>query len=313
MPGLPPEIRPDALRDHLEAQYGDPVSALERLDAGVFRVDRREQPSWVARVFPPARPIEDVHADAALLGALERRGFPAERCAHEEPVSTLDECGVLVTEFVPAAAPLRPGRPAAILGVLLGRLHAEPGAGLREGGAWHHLSFAGGPREEIAAASSMLEETLPRVSVRQLSLYDQLRDEVDGADDCHDLPHAFVHPDFVPANAIPTPDERLVVVDWTGAGRGPRLWSLGFLLFAAGSRSPRLIDLVVSRYRRHVTLEPEELTRLAAAIRARPLMLACWAYCAGRMELETAVLRVSEANAAAARIAEHARRAFESG
>ena len=82
-----------------------------------------------------------------------------------------------------------------------------------------------------------------------------------------DLPHAFVHPDFVPANAIPTPDERLVIVDWAGAGRGPRLWSLGFLLWASGARSMRLVDVVVSRYRRHVVLEPEELTRLAWAIR----------------------------------------------
>jgi Bacterial transcriptional regulator len=32
----------------------------------------------------------------------------------------------------------------------------------------------------------------------------------------------LVHPDFVPAKAIPTPDERLVLVDWTGAGRTTR-------------------------------------------------------------------------------------------
>lgn len=119
-----------------------------------------------------------------------------------------------------------------------------------------------------------------------------------------------MHPDFVPANAIATPDERLVIVDWTGAGRGPRLWSLGFLLFAVGSRSPRLIDLVVSRYRRHVKLEPEELTRLEGAIRARPLMLECWSFCAGRRELGDALERVSDANVVAARIADHARRAF---
>jgi len=43
---------------------------------------------------------------------------------------------------------------------------------------------------------------------------DRLREEVQATDDCEDLPHAFVHPDFVPANAIPTADERLVVVDW---------------------------------------------------------------------------------------------------
>ena len=45
---------------------------------------------------------------------------------------------------------------------------------------------------------------------------------------------AFVRPDFVLANAIPTADQRLAIIEWIGAGRGPRLWSLGFLLWASG-------------------------------------------------------------------------------
>jgi len=281
------------------------------LDVGVFRVDLDGNASWVARVFPAARSLADVEGDAAILRALERRGFPAERCAHPEPVSCLDGQGVLVTGFVAAGPTLAPGRPAAILGALLGRLHTNPGAGLRVGGAWHHLSLVGGPREEVTAAGALLEEALPRVGVRQLSLYDRLRDQVDAVDDCHDLPHAFVHPDFVPANAIPTPDGHLVIVDWTGAGRGPRLWSLGFLLWAAGARSLRLVDVAVSRYRQHIALEPEELVRLAGAIRARPLMLECWAFCAGRRELADAVERISAAAELADTIALRARPALE--
>lgn len=217
---------------------------------------------------------------------------------------------MLVTGFVEPGPPLRPGRGAAILGELLGRLHASPGTGFRPGGAWHHLSLVGGPREEVAAARALLEEALPRVGVRELSLYERLRDEVDGVDDCRDLPHAFVHPDFVPANAIPTPDERLVIVDWTGSGRGPRLWSLGFLLWAAGARSMRLVDVAASRYRQHITLEPEELARLAGAIHARPLMLECWAFCAGRRKLADAVKRTSAAAGLADTIAIQARQAL---
>jgi hypothetical protein len=99
-------------------------------------------------------------------------------------------------------------------------LHARPGRGLRPGGARHHLSPTGGPREEIAAAAELLGGAVGEVPVRQLAPFDRLREAVDGADDCADLPHALVHPDFVPANVIPTPDARAVVVDWTGAGRG---------------------------------------------------------------------------------------------
>ncbi len=257
------------LAAHLAGTYDISVSGIGTLDSGVFRVDRSDGPSWVARVFPPARALEGVEGDAAILRALERAGFPAERCAHPNATSIFEEQGVLVSEFVEPAPALRPGRTAAILGALLGRLHANPGSGLREGGAWHHLSFVGGPREEIAAARGRLEDAQSRVGLRELDDYHRVCDAVEQLDDCHDLPHAFVHPDFVSANAIPTADERLVIVDWTGAGRGPRLWSLGFLLWACGHRSPRLLDAAVSRYRRHVTLEPDELARLAGAIRAR--------------------------------------------
>ena len=81
----------------------------------------------------------------------------------------------------------------------------------------------------------MLEEHASQIGLRELGDYHRLCDLVEQSDDCSDLPHAFVHPDFVLANAIPTADERLVIVDWAGAGRGPRLWAIGFLLWAAGS------------------------------------------------------------------------------
>ena len=45
------------------------------------------------------------------------------------------------------------------------------------------------------------------------------------------VPEAFVHPDFVPVNAIATASgPGLPILDWTNAGRGPRGWSLGFIL-----------------------------------------------------------------------------------
>ncbi len=287
------------------------MAGVLELDVGVFRVDRRDGPSWVARVFRAERPAADVAAEAELLRALEEAGFPAERCADGEPVSGWEEQTVLVTEFVEAAAPLKPpGRPAALLGAMLGGLHARPGTRLRAGGAWHHLSFTGGPREEIAAGADLLDEAVSEVPARQLAIFDRLREAVERADDCDDLPHALVHPDFVPANAIPTPDERLVIVDWTGAGRGPRLWSLGFLLWAAGARHPRLVDVVVSRYRKRVTLEPEELDRLEGAIGGRPLMLDCWSFCHGRRSLAATVERIDETRELANKIAARARRAF---
>lgn len=299
-----------AVGRHVQERYGIEVAGVVGLEAGVFRVDRRDGPSWVARVFAAGRPVADVKAEAVLLGALEQGGFPAERCAHDEPVSELSGQPVLVTKFVMPAAPLKPGRPAALLGAMLGALHSRPGTSFRRGGAWHHLSFTGGPREEIAAAGELIDDAVGQVPTRQLAMFDRLREAVERADDCEDLPHALVHPDFVPANAIPTADERLVIVDWTGAGRGPRLWSLGFLLWAAGTRHPRLVEVAVARYRNWVSLEPEELARLEGAIGGRPLMLDCWSFCHGRRSLAETVERRDANSALANRIAAKAREAF---
>jgi Ser/Thr protein kinase RdoA (MazF antagonist) len=304
------DLRVEGLGRHLEDRYDVEVGQITPLDLGVFRVDRRDGSRWVARVFGADRARVTVEEDAAILRGLERAGFPAERCAHPEPVSELLGQSVLVTEFLEDHGPLGPGRTAAILGALLGRMHTHSATNLRPGGAWHHLSFQGGPREEIAAAADLLEEQLPRVGVRELALFYRLQDEVARTDDCHDLPHAFVHPDFVPANAISTADAKLAIVDWAGAGRGPRQWSLGFLLWAAGARELRLIDFVVSRYRRSVELEPSELDRLEGAIRGRPVMLETWAVCAGRRELATALDRIERAENLAASIAAATRRAF---
>ncbi|MGH2849457.1 MAG: phosphotransferase enzyme family protein [Solirubrobacteraceae bacterium] len=302
--------RVDGLAGHLEERYGVGVSAIEPLDLGVYRVDRNDDSRWVARVFVAERPLTGVREDAAILQGLERAGFPAERCADPEPVSELHGQGVLVTEFLEDHGALPPGRPAAILGALLGRLHAHPATTVRPGGAWHHVAFVGGPREELAAAVELLDEHASRVGLRDLALFERLRDEVARADDCRDLPHAFVHPDFVPANAVSTADGKLVIVDWTGAGRGPRLWSIGFLLWAAGARDLRLVDLVVSRYRRSVDLEPAELDRLEGAIRARPLVLEAWSVCAGRCSLAAAIDRVEHARELAKPIATRARQVF---
>jgi Ser/Thr protein kinase RdoA (MazF antagonist) len=299
------------LARHLEVRYGIEVAGLERLDEGVFRVDHRDGVRWVARVFAAeARPFTRVKEDAAILRGLERAGFPAERCAQDEPVSELLGRSVLVTSFLEDHGPLKPGAPAAILGALLGRLNKNPATGLRAGGAWHHLSADGGPREEIAAAAELLDEHVSSVGLRELALLDRLRDEVEQADDCHDLPHAFVHPDFVAANAISTAEGRLAIVDWAGSGRGPRLWSLGFLLWAAGARHPRLVDVAVSRYRRSIELEPEELERLEGAIRGRPIMLEVWSVCAGRRDLPAAVERIDDIRATARSVADRARQAF---
>lgn len=61
-------------------------------------------------------------------------------------------------------------------------------------------------------------------------------------------------------------------------GRAARLWSLAFPLSVDGTKDLRRVDRVVAGYRRHLPLESDELSRLAAVARVRPMILETWAH-----------------------------------
>jgi len=121
----------------------------------------------------------------------------------------------------------------------------------------------------------------------------------------------LIHPDFVPANALATAGGGAVMVDWAGAGWGPRLWSLGFLLWAAGRHSPRCVDAAIAGYRLRIEPRPEEVDRLTGAILARPLILDSWSFCTGREPLDAVTGRLASSQADATAIAARARTAFD--
>jgi Ser/Thr protein kinase RdoA (MazF antagonist) len=308
----------ERLRSHLQARYGIDVTAMTELDVGVWRVGRADGQDWVARWFPAQRPAPVVAGDAEILRYVAAHELPAERCAADEPVSTLDGRAVLVTEWADPV-PRQQRREAiradgglARLGALLGRLHALPpehvGACSRPGGAWHHLAD-GLPAAEVAAASQLLAGVAPHlIPDGERAAYQALRAEIAALDTADGLPAALTHPDFVLANVVATPGG-MVVVDWAGAGRGPRVWSLAFLLFAEGAKDLRRVDVVLAGYRRHVTLTGEELDRLPAIARARPLILSAWSVGVGRTPPSQALAQAAEVTTLAEAIAARARAA----
>jgi Ser/Thr protein kinase RdoA (MazF antagonist) len=290
----------ESIAGHLEAAYGVSVKGTRELDLGVHRVDLASGASWIARIFPAVRDIDAVRLDAQLLGGLAAVGFPAERCASperatsSEPVSILDGQGVLITELAPGRALAANAQGFELLGRLLGRLHgmpvgAMPGdaatAAMRPGGAWHHLLPDGSPADELAAARTLLHGARHRVPAGGAARYDTLVSALEAADACVDLPHVLVHPDCVPRNAVGRPEGDVTLIDWTGAGQGPRIVSLGCLLWAAAG-SKRHVAAVLAGYRQSVSLEPGEADRLGAAMELRPLILACWTFSTGRDTLD---------------------------
>lgn len=316
LPGRPAE----RVRAHLEARYGITVDAMAELDLGVWRVRRADGPDWAARWFSARRSADAVAGDAAILRYLAEHEFPAERCAAGEPVSRLDNRSVLVTEWADPVP--RQQRREAIrtagglrrLGELLGLLHtldpatAPTAAVRRPGGAWHHLAD-GLPSAEIAAASELLAVTAPLIPDAERAAFDAFRAEIDALDAADGLPEALIHPDFVLANVVATPGG-MVLVDWAGAGRGPRLWSLAFLLYAEAAKDPRRAGAVLLGYREHVTLAAEELDRLAAVARARPFVLSAWSVGTGRMTPTAAMTAAAETKSLAEAIGTKVRAAL---
>jgi Ser/Thr protein kinase RdoA (MazF antagonist) len=308
-------VAPEELRSHLAERYGFRAHTLFNFDEGVTLLRRDDGPSWVARVFGPQRAPAAVEGDAAVLRWLASHDYPAERCAAEDPVSSLGDCTVLVTEAVAAVARMQ--RRQTIkdaggirgLGELLARLHTLPppdGAAGRPGGAWHHIAD-GSPADELRAAAEWLEQAEAEASFRDVAHYGELGEALEFASACEGLPQAFTHPDFVLANVVASPQPAMVLVDWAGAGVGPRLWSLAFLLWAEGAKDLRRVDLAIAGYARHVRLEHDELSRLEAAVTARPLVLDIWRLRHHALSAADAAVGAAEHRVLARAIAERVR------
>jgi methyltransferase (TIGR00027 family) len=304
----------DSLAAHIDAEYGVPVTGTKELDLGVFRVERADGSKRLARVYPPSRDIEAVRADAATLLWLEQEGIPAERCVDDQAVTEHAGQAVLLTEFVPGRHATNSPELYRDLGQLLARIHLLPPPdhlAARPGGAWHHLVVDQGPTEELQVLWELMTAARHRVTSGQMAEYDELLDSLDALRSCHGfagLPHAFVHPDLVSRNLIRLPDGTARAIDWTGSGWGPRILSLGCMLWtvptAAGIRS------AVSAYRSEVQVADIELEYLEAAIKSRPLVLACWGFATGRQPLTTSAERWQAQEASLHKSAAAALKAF---
>ena len=259
----------DTLSTHLEKAYGIAVKKMSQMDVGVFRVDRADKgPALVARLFSAARPYAAAEADLAVLLYLAEIGFPAERPYGNGAITS--HCGqaVLVTEFVkevPKAK--RPPYPIIRLGAMVGRLHglAVPAGADRPAGALHHFA-EGTMTDELQAVAGWLDSIEAHVSSGDGDAFAALRHAVAAADGGDGLPEALVHPDPVPKNVIFTTDGP-VLVDWTSAGRGPRLASMMLVLRSGWAAVP-----FMKGYTRRVSLTDEERNRLSGLLFSRSLI-----------------------------------------
>jgi Ser/Thr protein kinase RdoA (MazF antagonist) len=271
---------------YIERQYSVTVIETQRLERGVYALTLADGRRWVSRIFPERRPLSQVEADAEVLPRLVELDFPAERLADAQPVTTFQGRAIVVTNYIAGARPEKSVELLGAYGALLGRLHALPvdaSAELPAAGALHHyVPQGGGPATQLDAALHWLDSVADKVPSDRQRLNDNLRAQLATADRCRDLPQALIHPDPVLANVLQPESGELALIDWSGAGRGPRLAGLALMLWVggldAGGWSPDYVDTIVSGYREQVQLTGGELMRLAAVMRIRPLVHACYVY-----------------------------------
>ena len=284
------EPAPARLLAHLRDRYGiNPVAAtkLSVHKTYVFRIDRTDGEPWVARAFPPARPRAGVEGDAAILRFLERHDYPAERLAVDDAVSDFDGGAVLVTRFIEGVALPDATDKFAMMGELLGRLHALPcdGSVSRPGGAsGEDPSREGTPRQDLLAALAFLDAVDTKIAAADRERFERLRTKVRSADDGRGLPEGLLH-----GNLLHAPDHAVlseqgpVAINWKASGRGPRLADFAYLIWGTGAWNPRRpdqarIDAAVNAYRRHIEPTDDELERLEAVMYVRTLYLVCFGY-----------------------------------
>ena len=249
----------------------------------IYRIDQDGHPTFVLRLYATETVRYTAFDHAGVLLFLEHHSYPAERVVRAtdgSPVVRLDDRQILVTRFIPGLPASFSLRDVSLMGVGLGRLHALDASG--KTGVAALLPRAGMlSANELDWATMRLALAEPRVPPNLRQHYEMLVSAVRQVDRCEGLPSVLIHNDYHPGNVVATLDGEIVVFDWEGAGRGPAVIDIGFLLSSCTipylSTTPLgpddgLIASIVDGYCRNHQLSRPELQRLPDAIRFRAIV-----------------------------------------
>jgi Ser/Thr protein kinase RdoA (MazF antagonist) len=262
----------------LQSAYGIREASLERLanswDGNVYLVSRPESADLILRVVD----TESAAHDAEVLTFLEARHYPAPRLVRSAgaPAVTLNNRSILVTTFIEGSA--ADFWPATLhqLSALLGQLHALDTATAPPFPAASML-----PSADMATALTWLAPLESRVSPRLRNTFNCLLEAIHAIAPTEHLPRTLIHNDAHPGNAIVTPGGDATFIDWHGAGLGPPIVDLGFLLISS-EIAPSLatpippgqgrLEAIVDGYAAHRMPTDDELEWLPDSMQFRALL-----------------------------------------
>ncbi len=243
-------------------------------DGSVYLVTRSPRPAWVLRVVSR----KSAERDVLVLSFLESQHYPAPRIIRSLSgcrATPYGEQSVLVTAFIDGAPAGFSPRIFYGVGETLGRLHTLDSAEARTLTPAEML-----PVTDMVIALEWLAEAEPRLPPGLRGQHDQLVGAIRGIRSYDHLPQALIHNDCHPGNAILT-SEGPIMIDWHGAGLGPPVVDLGFLLISCEiapswvapltPNSDRVVA-IVDGYARYRTPTRDELDWLPDAMRFRSLL-----------------------------------------
>lgn len=263
------------LRQHYGVSNPDLRQIPHSWEGNTFHQPRPGSAGWVVRVIPGDRAISDAEA----LSFLEQAGYPAPRLIRTVHGATMVPCGsgsVLVTTFIPGSpADLSP-MALYVLGKRLGHLHSLTLPATRE------LSPAGMlPATDMTTARGWLRAIVSLPTPELAETYKQLVSAIQRIEPGEDLPRTLIHNDAHPGNAIDTAEGAPIFIDWSGAGLGPPMVDLGFLLISSEVAiswatpippAAGRVEAIVDGYACYRLPTPAELDWLPDAIRFRGLL-----------------------------------------
>lgn len=278
----------------------------------IYRLDLANNQNWVLRLFS-AEDESALHLADVLL-FLGQQGYPAEqfvRAVNSDVLVRYKDTLLLMTHFVEGSPVDYSPSTLHLLGKALGKLHS---LSLEDTSELPKAEMV--PPPELAKVADSVPEALQKH-------YEILIKAINSVNRCENAPMTIIHNDCHLGNAIRTSLEQVRLIDWHGAGLGPAVIDVGFLLVSCEipflgipsfSADIERIPTIIDGYCHYHTLTPIELDLLPDAIRFRSLVYGAVSFAdaiskhsAEKYDTEWWWLRYQAADGIAAR----ARRCFE--
>lgn len=274
------------LTNTLKRWYGIEVNTLKQFPSStgkhIYQVTLLNGEHLVLRVVEEA--IRTSLVDMAnLLLFLEHQHYPAERLlrTQEETLIAIDGDKILVlTTYLSGTQLDHTPVSFQLLGARVAQLHA-----LTTKSTYPLPAASMLPTRELAFAQQQLAGVEHRVSRQDIARYEFLTGALPKLDRGTDLPNTLIHNDCHPANAIVTAPNHITLLDWEGAGLGPAVLDVAFLLTNCDGKTPWdslssdvhslpevYLQAVITGYRQHHQLSKSELSYLGDAIKFRSLV-----------------------------------------